>query len=412
MSQHFIRVSMGAASLLALALLQSFGAGDAEAQTAQIYAADGFQIDFPGAVKITPQNAKNLDADAVRANYYLYEGSAADYAVMAVLYKTQVDLSSQNLSSFNTSYQCKATNRKTLQFPQGQALELSGTNCLGGNLNVATDYYAVGDWLYQITAAFPATDADSAAARQYLNSFKVVNAAAPAITWKKYIAAADGFQVDFSGDVKVTPLQQNGAATPPVRATAYAQEGSNFVYGVTAVLYAAPLANFDTAIKTDFATSKCKTTTKKSVQVASGHAVEYSGTDCLGGTLSAQVRFFEVGNWFYKVSAFFQEDDADVANAAHFVDSFEVAEGSQNPSANSYYFVSNTQPPDAYLSLRSEPSASSGHRIVTMPNGTLLDVLQRRPDGWWYVRIVSTGQVGWALSQEDGRVWISCCRSN
>jgi hypothetical protein len=80
-------------------------------------------------------------------------------------------------------------------------------------------------------------------------------------------------------------------------------------------------------------------------------------------------------------------------------------------SAESYYFGDNTRPPDAYLSLRSLPSSDRGQRIAAMPNGTLLEVLQRRNDDWWYVRIVSTGQEGWALRGEGNRVWIVCCQT-
>ena len=79
--------------------------------------------------------------------------------------------------------------------------------------------------------------------------------------------------------------------------------------------------------------------------------------------------------------------------------------------AAQYSYVWDTRPPDAWLALRTLPSSSAGNQIVTMPNGTLIDVLDRRADNWWYVRIVQTGQVGWALSRQGNRVWIYCCRS-
>jgi uncharacterized protein YecT (DUF1311 family) len=74
--------------------------------------------------------------------------------------------------------------------------------------------------------------------------------------------------------------------------------------------------------------------------------------------------------------------------------------------AASVYVVANTQPPDAYLSLRSEPTTKSGVRIVQMPNGTKLEVLQRNPDGWWRVKIVDSGQEGWTLSGQGKARWI------
>jgi hypothetical protein len=157
---------------------------------------------------------------------------------------------------------------------------------------------------------------------------------------------------------------------------------------------------------------KCKTTNRNALQFAQGQALELSGINCLGGSLSVVTNYYAVGNWLYQVTAVFPPTDADSASAQRFLNSFKVVSAAQSSPAGSYYFVSNTQPPDAYLSLRTEPSTSSGQRIATMPNGTLLEVLQRRPDGWWEVRIVSTGQTGWALSGEGGRVWISCCRTN
>ncbi|WP_425374648.1 hypothetical protein [Pseudolabrys taiwanensis] len=46
-----------------------------------------------------------------------------------------------------------------------------------------------------------------------------------------------------------------------------------------------------------------------------------------------------------------------------------------------------------------------------MPNGTRLTVLRQRSDGWWLVRILATGQEGWALSRIGGKPFIECCVS-
>jgi Bacterial SH3 domain len=85
--------------------------------------------------------------------------------------------------------------------------------------------------------------------------------------------------------------------------------------------------------------------------------------------------------------------------------------GQQSSAGNSYYYVANTRLPDAFLALRTRPSSQSGLRIMAMPNGTLLEVLERRADRWWYVRVVPSGEEGWALSGEGRRVWIECCRT-
>ena len=80
-----------------------------------------------------------------------------------------------------------------------------------------------------------------------------------------------------------------------------------------------------------------------------------------------------------------------------------------NSPDNFYFYVANTMPPDAFLSLRTAPTAAHGLNVMQMPNGTLLQVLQRRDDGWWYVRVVPSNQEGWALSGQGNRVWIECC---
>jgi hypothetical protein len=71
--------------------------------------------------------------------------------------------------------------------------------------------------------------------------------------------------------------------------------------------------------------------------------------------------------------------------------------------------VGNTRPPDAFLALRTQPSSNKGRRVLAMPNGTVLKVLSRRPDGWWYVRVPASGHESWAPSRAGDRVWIECC---
>ena len=80
-----------------------------------------------------------------------------------------------------------------------------------------------------------------------------------------------------------------------------------------------------------------------------------------------------------------------------------------SPGDGLYYLVANTRPPDAYLALRTHPSSAQGERIAELPNGTRLQVLQRQSDDWWYVRVVATGQTGWALSRGGNTTWIICC---
>lgn len=87
------------------------------------------------------------------------------------------------------------------------------------------------------------------------------------------------------------------------------------------------------------------------------------------------------------------------------------ASGSQTTSAqtSSYYYVFNTQPPDNFLALRTHPSVQYGSRIKKMPNGTLLQFLSGKSDGWWFVKVVPSGEQGWVLSAHSGKRWIECC---
>ena len=78
---------------------------------------------------------------------------------------------------------------------------------------------------------------------------------------------------------------------------------------------------------------------------------------------------------------------------------------------NGHFYVANVRPPDDYLALRSVPSSQAGNRIAILPNGELVDVLERRGDGWWRVHVVGSGAEGWALSGGGGRQWIVCCRA-
>jgi uncharacterized protein YraI len=82
---------------------------------------------------------------------------------------------------------------------------------------------------------------------------------------------------------------------------------------------------------------------------------------------------------------------------------------SNNSGTHSFYYVADTLPPDAFLALRTEPSGGHGQRIMEMPNGTVLEVIEKRPDNWWFVKVVDTDQKGWALSQQGNRHWIRCC---
>jgi hypothetical protein len=173
MNKPVIGGSAAAALLVASALLLSFGVGDVRAQTWKTYTAkaDGFQADFSGTVQVTPLKP-NPVLSLVHISQYEEIGSTSIYSVIVARYTVAPNLE-KGLSAFD-NYQCKTTNKTTLQLPQGQqGVEISGTNCMSASLSAATKFITVGDWLYQVTAVFPATDADNTAAQHFLDSFKV-----------------------------------------------------------------------------------------------------------------------------------------------------------------------------------------------------------------------------------------------
>jgi uncharacterized caspase-like protein/SH3-like domain-containing protein len=73
------------------------------------------------------------------------------------------------------------------------------------------------------------------------------------------------------------------------------------------------------------------------------------------------------------------------------------------PAKVAYSYVGPVGPPDPWLALRDQPSASQGQRLMQMPEGTLFKVL-RQQGTWSYVRL-RDGSEGWANSG-----WIRCCR--
>ncbi len=81
------------------------------------------------------------------------------------------------------------------------------------------------------------------------------------------------------------------------------------------------------------------------------------------------------------------------------------------PLKTQYYYVWDARPPDDWLALRTEPGGRAGRRLAQLPNGTLLEVLEQRPDNWWRVRAIGWNMEGWVLSKQGNRVWVYCCRS-
>ena len=84
-------------------------------------------------------------------------------------------------------------------------------------------------------------------------------------------------------------------------------------------------------------------------------------------------------------------------------------------STNSYahsqnkYYIDNLTAPDNFLAIRTLPSTQEGKRVTILQNGSIVDVLEKRSDGWWFIRDTATGLKGWAVSNYGNKQWIMCC---
>ena len=150
-------------------------------------------------------------------------------------------------------------------------------------------------------------------------------AGAHAQTWKTHRYAADGFEVKFSGEVKVVPTQiDTDTKTRVVRSTDYQQDGGTYAFIVGASLLVVDV-NFENGAKQSFAALKCKTTTRDvALAFAGGRGREVHGTDCTDGSFRAHVRYFTRGKWFYQIIALFKTDGGHDAAARTFVESFKA----------------------------------------------------------------------------------------
>jgi hypothetical protein len=143
--------------------------------------------------------------------------------------------------------------------------------------------------------------------------------------WTKYAYDADGFEVEFSGKVKVDPTAVDAETQSRIfRATNYLQEGADYAFIVAASLQRVPV-NFENGVEKSMGALKCtKTISDKTLPFASGRAREVRATSCVGGQFSADARYFTQGSWFYQVLALHPASGARNADARRFVESFRV----------------------------------------------------------------------------------------
>lgn len=143
-----------------------------------------------------------------------------------------------------------------------------------------------------------------------------------AAEWKQQRYAADGFQVEFSGQISVQETKMSEETRKViVRSSQYLQDGDSYAYIVMATLYTrAP--NFEGGIKSGNASGGCKNMSDKKLSMAGADQIrEFDGNGCKIGRWL--VRYVLKGNWLYQVLAVFP-DDGDADAAWHFVESFKL----------------------------------------------------------------------------------------
>lgn len=151
--------------------------------------------------------------------------------------------------------------------------------------------------------------------------------AAVSQNWRRMDYAADGFSVEFSGEVKISPTPVGEESKERiVRSTDYLQDDGDSAYIVGATL-ARYSVEFNKGVEASYGALKCKSTQNDTaLNFARGLARDISGSDCgEDGSLRVEARYYAVDKWFYQVLAIFSRG-GDQDAARRFVTSFTVLE--------------------------------------------------------------------------------------
>lgn len=143
--------------------------------------------------------------------------------------------------------------------------------------------------------------------------------------WRRMDYSADGFSVEFSGEVKVSPTPVGDESKERiVRSTDYLQDDGDSAYIVGATL-ARYSVEFNKGVEASYGALKCKSTLNDTpLNFARGLARDISGTDCGDdGSLRVEARYYAVDKWFYQVLAIFSRG-GDQQAARRFVNSFTL----------------------------------------------------------------------------------------
>jgi hypothetical protein len=140
----------------------------------QRYSADGFQIEFSGAVlvaetKMTPETQKLV----VRSTNYMQDGGSYAYVATATLFKYGVNLEAGSAANFSTG-KCKTKAETPIPLSGAEkGLEILGSDCSGDNRHYETRSFQKGKWFYQLVAIYSA-GGDAGSARHFLHSFSLM----------------------------------------------------------------------------------------------------------------------------------------------------------------------------------------------------------------------------------------------
>jgi hypothetical protein len=175
-------MSMRFAAAVAAILISAHGAG-AQTQekqaprsptwTKQSYVTDRFEVEFSGPIEVTrtDMDAKT-ESLSVRSTNYMQSNPDLTYMVVVTLYKFGLKFENGYKASFG-SLKCKTTTiDNAMSFDNGSARELAGTDCTD-DLEILARYYGTGKWFFQVLAIFNKDGGDRAAARHFVESFRV-----------------------------------------------------------------------------------------------------------------------------------------------------------------------------------------------------------------------------------------------
>lgn len=148
-----------------------------------------------------------------------------------------------------------------------------------------------------------------------------------AAAWQAHQYQTDGFAVEFSANVKVSPIAVNETTQAKmVRATSYLQDGGGaYAYLVGASLFKDDaLFDFAAGVIGTMKSYKCRMIDSDTTTKQMGNLVrEVRGSQCMDGTARVGARFVLADKWFYQV-VYLVSRESDRPDAEYFLQSFRL----------------------------------------------------------------------------------------